>query len=1041
VRALETHGVSRFVELGPDGVLTALTQRIVEPGTAVAVLRRDRSETHALLDALGQLHTAGTTVQWQEVFAGTGAQRADLPTYPFQRQRYWLDAPSLAAAEVDETAHPLLGAMVPQPDSDGVVLSGRISTSRQPWLADHAVSGTVLMPGTGLVELALHAGGQLGCEALEELTLRAPLVLAGRGAESLRVGVGPPDESGRRPVSIHSRGDGSPVEVPWTLHADGVLAPAAAPEPVDLTEWPPRGAEIVDLDGAYEVLAERGYGYGPVFRGLTAAWRRGDELFAEVALPGDVAADGSGVHPALSEHGAVHADAVRFGLHPALLDAALHASMIADDGGQAMLPFAWAGVSLYATGATAVRVRLTRIGQHAVSLALTDPAGQPVASVRSLTSRPVPAELFAAADADSVFELEWVPVPAPSGAAAGVVVLGDGGVPGLPAVPDLAALVTAVESGVPMPDAVVLPCPGRARRCRPGSAPGGGLLAEVHSVAHRVLGVLQEWLVDERFADSRLVVLTEGAVDGPDVDLAVAPVWGLVRAAQAENPGRLVLVDTDGAPESAEAVAAAVASGEPEVSVRAGVVRVPRLVRSAPGRRGDSAALGAGTVLITGGTGGLGAVLARHLVTAQGVRRLVLTSRRGLDAPGAAELQAELTELGAQVRVAACDVADRTTLAALLDEITADGHRLSGVVHAAGVLDDGVIGGLTPHRLDGVLVPKVDAAWHLHELTRELELDAFVLFSSVAATFGGPGQGSYAAANAFLDALAVHRRAAGLPAVSMAFGLWAGTGMGGSLSDADLRRMSRQGFPPLTVEQGLALFDKAVDSDSAFRVLVRLDLPALRARARAGSGAIPGVLAGLVRAPARARPAMPAGRSDLTKRLAGLADDERLAVLLDVVRTRAATVLGHAGSGAVASERAFGELGFDSLSAVEFRNELNAAVGLRLPATLVFDYPTPQALAEHLAAELAPATNGDGNGAGEEQIRRILQAIPLTRLRDAGLLDSLLELGGVNAGRPEPDGGNDEDSIDAMDMADLISMALDGADLDGADLDDATLGT
>ncbi|MEO6082335.1 MAG: type I polyketide synthase, partial [Umezawaea sp.] len=318
---------------------------------------------------------------------------------------------------------------------------------------------------------------------------------------------------------------------------------------------------------------------------------------------------------------------------------------------------------------------------------------------------------------------------------------------------------------------------------------------------------------------------------------------------------------------------------------------------------------------------------------------LLLVSRRG----GGDDLVAELTGHGAQVRVAACDVSDRDALADLLAR-----HEVTAVVHTAGVLDDGVIGSLTPERLAAVLRPKVDAAWNLHELTSDLS--AFVLFSSAAGTFGTAGQGNYAAGNAFLDALARHRRAAGLPAVSMAWGAWAGTGMLSQRetnTEADAERMARSGLPPLTPERGVELFDAALACDQPVVLPIRLDLPSLRAQ-----GGVPALLRGLIRTRSR-RSAVGSQTADtLTRSLAGLGEDERRDVLLDLIRSQVAVVLGHADGSRIEPTRQFQDLGFDSLTAVELRNRLTTATGLRLPATMVFDYPTPDALAGHLLGEL-----------------------------------------------------------------------------------------
>ncbi|TDD35455.1 SDR family NAD(P)-dependent oxidoreductase [Actinomadura sp. KC06] len=982
VARLESEGVTRFVEVGPDGVLTAMAQSCVaDPAEAVLVpvLRRDRAEEPEVFAALGAIHAHGAAVDWTAIFAGRNARRVDLPTYAFQRRRYWLDAPAVSGdvSMLGQVAaeHPLLGAAVALPDSDGVALTGRLSAGAQPWLADHEVLGNTLLPGTAFVELAVRAGDQVGCDVLERLTLLAPLTLPEHGGVDVQVVVGAADEDGARPVSVYSRRADAPDDLPWTRNADGVLAaagPAPEAEASDLAAWPPAGATAVDVDNVYDDLSARGFGYGPVFQGLRAAWRLGDELFAEVALPDEVRAEAGG-----------------FGVHPALLDAAMHVMLISgDDGQEAVLPFEWSGVRLLASGASSVRVHVTPAGDGGVAMMLADESGGTVLSVDSLVTRPVPAGELGAADgpgADSLFQVTWTPHPLDGASGAGTsgagtsdagdgwAVVGADGPDrlGLDAAtahfPDLAALAEAAGTGHPIPDVVVWSC---ARR-------SGNVPDAVRSAAHEALGVVRTWLADARFGSSRLVVVTRGAVaagadDGPD-DLAAASVRGLIRTAQTENPDRFVLLDLDEDEPPSGLLPAVLRADEPELAVRAGQARVPRLARATGPRPGTGPWTADGTVLITGGTGGLGALVARHLVAAHGVRRLLLTSRRGLDAPGAAELRAELAAAGADAEVAACDAADRDAVAGLLARIP-DEHPLTGVIHAAGVLDDGVISSLTPERMDTVLRPKADAAWHLHELTQDMDLSAFVLFSSVAGTLGGAGQGNYAAANAFLDALAAHRRARGLAATSLAWGPWSGTGgMAGRLDDADAERLRRSGMPPLAPDEGLALFDDTIraDTDTAVLVPVRLDLALMRSFA--GSGLLPPMLRGLVRTPAR-QAARGGGASSLRRRLAGLDGPDRERVLLDLVRAQVAAVLGHDGTASIEPDRAFSELGFTSLSAVELRNLLNAATGLRLPATLVFDHPNARAVARHIEGEVLGADDdaalpaAAGAAAGDDPI-------------------------------------------------------------------------
>nr|WP_260867560.1 type I polyketide synthase [Streptomyces sp. SAJ15] len=949
VRALEEHGVTTFVELGPDGVLTAMAQDCVtgEGLSFAAALRSGRPEAETLLAALGTAHVRGATPDWSAVFAGVDPRPVDLPTYAFQRAPFWLhngpaagDASSIGLRAAD---HPLLGAALELPDSDGVAFTGRLSLATHGWLADHAVMGAVLLPGTAFVELALRAGEHVGCDRLDELTLEAPLILPEQGGTQLRLTLAAPDEAGRRALTLHSRAENAAEGEPWLRHATGALATGAAEPTFDLAAWPPADAERIDTDGLYQGLADSGFGYGPVFQGLTAAWTRGDEVYAEVRLPEEAASD-----------------AGSFGLHPALLDAALHALGLAaaESGGQGRLPFSWSGVSLHAVGASALRVRLTGTGGGTVSLELADATGAPVASVEGLALRTVaPEQLGAGAGGgakDALFRVDWTPVPAAAGtvsadrwAAVGSDVLG------LDAHPDLAALAAAIEAGEAAPEYVFY-VPGPARADESAAA--------AHKLSAEVLAVLQGWLDEKRFGDAKLVVLTTGAVvaaaGDPMAHLAGAAALGLARTAQQENPDRLVLVDADERGDLRAAVAAALAAGEPQTAVRDGRVLTPRLARTAAAETEPTAWDADGTVLVTGASGMLGGLVARHLVAEHGVRSLLLVSRRGGDAPGAGELAAELAESGASVTWAACDVADREALAAVISAIPAD-RPLTGVVHTAGVLDDGTIGSLTPERLAGVFRPKVDAAWNLHELTRDLDLSAFVVFSSAAGVFGGAGQGNYAAANAFLDALAQHRRANGLPATSLAWGLWAEGGMGGELDETEIARIRRGGVVALTAEQGLELFDASARVDEAVLVPMPLDLAALRAQA--GSGMLPPLFRGLVRMPVRRATGSPAaaaaaagGAEALLQRLAGLSVPERDEVLVELVCVQVAAVLGYPGPETVDPARSFSEVGFDSLTAVELRNRLGAATGVRLPATLIFDYPTPNALVQFLRGELVP---------------------------------------------------------------------------------------
>ncbi|MFJ3493821.1 type I polyketide synthase [Streptomyces sp. NPDC086091] len=840
----------------------------------------------------------------------------------------------------------------------------------------------------------------------------------------------------------------TPARTPGPAHPGHGTPPASSPRrrtertarrPTDSTRHPPgqppaphrgrppAGAEPVGTGDLYERFTAAGHGYGPAFRGLRAAWRHGGDLYTEVRLAEDQ-------HPA----------AAAFGIHPALLDAALHglwlvpgATHDADPApGTARLPFAWTGVTLHASGATALHVRIAPHDDGTVSLDAHDPSGRPVITVTGLAVRPVDTATLRAATAPaadgSLYRPHWQPLPAP--APAGTVPAGRWAALG-PGVPlpdtyqDLADLAGAVDAGAPVPEAVLVPC---------ATADGadGTDPATVRDLVGGTLALLRAWLADDRFADTRLVFLTRGAVrtgpaDGP-ADPAAAAARGLVRAAQSEHPGRFLLLDAPDPEDPLTPLTAALELDEPQLAVRDGRLLAARLGRvAAPPEQARRPARFApdGTVLVTGAGGVLGGLVTRHLAARHGVRHLLLAGRRGPATPGAEALLAELRALGAEAEFVACDVADPAAVARLLARVPAR-HPLTGVVHAAGVLDDGVLTALTPERLDRVLRPKSDAALVLHEATRGLPLSAFVLFSSAAGVIGNAGQANYAAANACLDALAEHRAAAGLPAQSLAWGLWERRSeMTGTLDGSGLDRMTRGGVAALSDDQGLALFDTALGLDDAVLVPVRLDDARLRAGAR---GPVPPLLRGLVRS---ARPAAvgadAAGTASLRARLAALGAEERREQVEELVRARVADVLGHTGPGAIDPEQAFQDLGFDSLTAVDLRNRLNAATGLRLPATLVFDHPTPAAAAAHVAARLAPPPTSGPPPTGaaprpddDRDVRRRLAAVPVARLREAGLLDALLRLAPGDGTAEEPAHG--PDPIEEMEADALVRMALGG---------------
>ncbi|MBP2061815.1 type I polyketide synthase [Streptomyces iranensis] len=1007
VQALLSDGHRVFIEASTHPVLTLGLQETFEeaeiPAVTVPTLRRDHGGRAQLLHSLAQAFTAGVDVDWRAAFQGDPAPRTvELPTYAFQRRRYWATATGgagdVGAAGLQRVEHPLLRAAVGLAEG-GLVLTGRVSaTGGDGWLGDHVVAGASLVPGAALVEWALRAADEAGCGGIEELALQVPLVLPDSGGLRVQIVVGEAAEDGRRDVRVYSRPDrdAEPGADPdWVSHAEGVLSPSPAPPasaaptaPSTAEElagvWPPEGAKPMDVEDFYEHAAAAGYAYGPSFQGVRAVWRDGADLLAEVALP-EAAGDADG-----------------FGIHPALLDAALHPMLLAadteaiDDGGM-RLPFAWNGVSLWATEATTVRVRLSphqdgAAGERALRVVVADGMGGPVLTVDSLTMRPAdPRQLRSVGGpgVDGLFTLDWIPMPdvldADASDAMDWVVLGEDalhlaeepglGGGGVVCHPGLEGLVAALDEATPPPAFAVtfLPTDGGPAEAGAAARAADGLAAVGHA-----LELVQRWLAEPLLADTRLVVVTRGAVSignpeggvgGGELNVAAAGLWGLLRSAQAEHPDRFVLLDLHqaidpAAGEVADAVVRVVRADEPQAALRTEGPMVPRLMRAYDTGRDtdgvDEAESGGltpggldpdGTVLITGGTGLLGGLVAEHLVRTWQVRHLVLVSRRGPDAPGAPELAERLSDLGARVRIDAVDVTDADAVAEAVAGID-PAHPLTGVIHAAGLLDDAVVTSQTREQVARVWAAKATAAAHLHTVTADLPLRMFVMFSSAAGVVGNAGQAGYAAANAFVDALVVHRRALGLPGLSLAWGLWArASEMTGHVGRADLTRL--RGMRPLASERGLALLDAACRFAKPLMVAVDFD------PADVAGEELPAVLRGLVSGRTRRRAAEgDPSASGLAAQLVGLDAAGRLGVVVDVVRGGVAVVLGFGSLGEVRVDAAFKELGFDSLTAVELRNRLSVVTGLRLPATLVFDYPTPRVLAEYLCARLTGETAG-----------------------------------------------------------------------------------
>ncbi|MET8687107.1 beta-ketoacyl synthase N-terminal-like domain-containing protein [Streptomyces sp. NPDC004732] len=968
VTALLADGHRIFIEASSHPVLTLGLQETFEEAGAEAVtiptLRREDGGLSRFARSLAQAFGAGCAVRWENWFPAGGASGPEsssyalqLPTYAFQRRRYWLGAAAgsqdAAGLGLAAAGHPLLGAATELADGDVHLLTGRISRHSHPWLAQHTLFGTAVVPASVLTEWALRAADEAGCAGVEDLTLQAPLVLPDAAGVQVQIVVGPADsrgeqdgesgqggQGGRRDVHVYARPDDEDAPdgggAAWTCHAAGQLVA----EPTGLVDadasdgvWPPAGAEPVDLGDFYERAAATGVGYGPAFTGLRALWRRGAELFAEAVLP-QGAPEGAG-----------------FGIHPALLDAALHPALLGDPptgDDQVWLPFSLTGVSLWATGATSVRVRLSPLDDDGPlperagrtwQVAVSDPTGAEVLTCEGLVVVAAGARELREAGrraASDLYALRWVPVSVSGSAPVPVCVWSTEE----KAVPD---------EGAPIPSVVLVDL-ADVDMGTSGTAPGADEAAVALAAAQRTAALIDRWLADARLTDTRLVLLTHGAVatgDDPLPAPAAAAVRGLVHQAQVAHPGRFFLIDTNadvvaGDAASEQAVATALAADEPQLALRDGRLLAPRLTASskAASTTDEAPPLDPdGTVLLVGSAGAPVVAFAEHLVRTEQCRHLLILSEGYVSGAGEGELDlevVELRELGAIVRLGAIDPAHPTTT--LTDAVAAvDGdHPVTAVVHAAGTSAPGSFA-------DG-WAARAGVTAALHAATAHLPLALFAVLSPAGADLGIPRPTADAGADAFREALALRRHTADTTGVSLTYG---------PPPEPSPDTPGIKGTEPTRLP---ALLDAARAHGGTPLTGVRL---ALRALASAGADALPAPLRALAapQAPARRAAADRRPPTDWSARLASLSTTEQLRLLTDAVRAHAAAVLGRTDPEALRGDATFKQLGLDSLTAVELRNRLVEDTGLRLPTALVFRHPTPAAVAGHLRERL---TGGQG---------------------------------------------------------------------------------
>lgn len=1348
-----------FLECSPHSVLLpAIEETMTDNGTAIGSMQSNKPLTECIRNAAARLYVNGHNPNWRALYPAAGF--VDIPTYPFEHKHYWLTpqvSNDVATTGQRTTEHALLSAAIDLPDEEGLLLTGCISLASHPWLADHAAARVVLVPGTAYLDMVMHAGSLLGHSHIDELTLHAPMVLPEQGALDLQLRVGPPDNKGYRPVTLHARNhnadelDGST----WTLHATAQLAQdklLPADSVVDLSPWPPVDAESIDIADMRARLTKAGYDYGPAFKGLRSAWRRGEDIYVEAHLPDDLVASGHSIHPAL-------------------LDTTLHPIALADTEGDEnasglRLPFTFTGITCADASPGQLRAQLRFTKSDTVSIVATDETGTPILSIEALNLRSISSDhlrrMVGVGPDHDLLNLTWSLLPAammgtkdkaPPTAMWALLDTNSAYTRALDTIacyPGLSEMLAATEaSSASTPEVILWPLPP-LEVTDAEDVPGG-----TRKACEAVLQVLQTWLSHDQLARTVLVPITHRAVatgSSETAHLVYGPVWGLLRSAQSEHPDRLVLVDTDHTFNSPALLTTVLASGRSQVAVRDGKLYIPHLTRApmaetlasppdasmwrlnlssgggfddlslkpdpeaapplsagkiridvhaaginfydvvcalglieqehvfgaeaagvvsevgsgvegfavgdrvmaltegafcptviadqkmathipegwsfaqaasvpvvfvtayhalvdlahlqpgekilihaaaggvgqaaiqlaqhlgaepfvtahpnkwhvlrdlgipedhiassrtldyverfrsvigtqgidvvlnslagsfidasmelmAPGGRfielgktdirderqmtetyphitytylsrpdldhGHTAkmlaelvrlfrtdklrhvpvtAFGirnageafrlmqqgrhtgkivltipqamdtAGTALITGGTGTLGGLLARHLVLAHGVRHLVLASRSGPDAADAPRLRADLEDLGAAVTIVACDTADRGALKQVLDAIPSE-HPLTAVIHTAGVLSDATIANLTPEDFAKVFAAKVFAAWHLHDLTRHLDLAAFVLYSSSAGIFGNPGQGNYAAANTFLDNLAQHRRRNGLPATSLAWGWWQiVTGMSRRLTDTDNARIARSGLAPFAAEHGHAMLDAALSLP--FPVLAAVPLNQQTLRKNSQLGTLHPLLERLTTSTAsrRAKAAM-GSAADLRKELAVLEPAARANRLRTLIVSNAGVVLGLDDTAQIPLDQSFKSAGLDSLMALELRNRLTGATGLRLAATVTYDFPTPDELAAYLGEQLFPEGEGEQPTTDDEaKIRVAIESIPLASLREFGLLDTLLKLAGLETEAAGSSEDNNENDIRSASVDELVERAMSGSE-------------
>lgn len=1023
VETLYREGFDLFVEIGPRPTLLGMAGKILPEGAAALLLpslRQGRGDWQPMLETLATLYAEGQAVDWAGFDRHFARRRVHLPTYPFERQRYWLaegNAPAIVPgrhAVRDAAAPMLLGRQLRSPAFSEEVFESRFSVDALPFLEHHKLHGTVVVPGASHVSMALTvAAVALGADAcrLENVEFPQALLLSADGERTVQMILAPRGD-GTRAFRIVSRHESTGA--PWILHASGEMAAQRGGEEAGVLDAGARAAIqqrcAEQLSGMefYRGFWQAGYQLGASFRWIHQLWRRDGEVLCRMESPAGLAC---GV----------------FQLHPGLVDACFQATCAGFPGGVASIiasgelyvPFSlplWRfhGRHGRPSGGLWCHARLrgpAAADQEmlAFDLSLWDDGGLLVAEAADLRMRRAPRQVLLRSAqgelADWLYEVEWraepescfPPPPVRSrgvwlifadGAGVGSALAGrlaadgDGCVTVLPGLSYAAAvdgcvtldpsqrsdyqrLVREIGRHDPRPLLGAVHLWGLDSGAQGEPATAASLLAGQERSCGSVLHLLRALAATRSpgAGSPGLWLATRGAqqvaeVDGP-LTVAQTPVWGLARVAALEHPeiwGGIVDLD----PQAASAAADAhllhrilrQRGGEDFLAQRGGRRYAARLAHCRPPEvaakplalRSDA------TYLISGGLGGLGLKTAGWMVE-RGARHLVLAGRSDASPAVAAEI-AGLERAGAEVVVARADVAVEAQVAAVLAEVRRAMPPLAGVIHAAGVIADGILLQQDWEGFAAVLPAKIGGAWNLHALTLGAPLDFFVLFSSAASLLGSPGQGNYAAGNAFLDGLAHHRRALGLPALSLNWGPWSEVGMAAAVRQRGERRWASGGMGAVAPEQGLHLLEQAMLRGSTQVAVLPFDWTQLAERLPAGH--VPALLADLVSAAAApAAAGLPsAARVELLRRLQAAPEPKRHAIIVEHVQEQVATVLGLDAGERPGLRQGFAELGLDSLMAIELKNRFQGTLADSLPSTLIFDYPTVETLAAYLATEV-----------------------------------------------------------------------------------------